>query len=65
MAFFVVDLLEAIEVDRQHRHRPWALALQAVEFFGVERAVAQLREHIVLAEEFEVSLGLLACGDVH
>ena len=60
----VVGRLQAVQVDRDDRDRPGALALEAVQFVLEEGAVAQARQHVVLAEVFEVGLGLLACSDV-
>ena len=65
MAMVVVDGLEAVEVDGEHAQRPGTLAADAVELFHVEGPVAQLREHVVLAQILEIGLGLLARGDVH
>ena len=65
MALLVVHHLEPIEVDGDDGQRPGALAGQAVEFLGVKGAVAQLREHIVLAQVLQIGFSLLARRDVH
>ena len=65
MPMLVVDDLQAIEIDGDHAQRPGTLARDAVELLDVEGSVSQLGEHIVLAQIFEISLGLLARRDVH
>ena len=65
MALLVVHHLEPIEVDGDDGQRPGALAGQTVEFLGVKRPVAQLREHIVLAQVLQIGFSLLARRDVH
>ncbi len=64
MAEVVVDLLEPVQIDRDHADRPRALAAQPRQFVLVVRAVVQLGQHVVLAEEFDIGLGLLARGDI-
>jgi hypothetical protein len=60
----VVDHLEVVEVDEQHRH---ALALgvqRAAEALEEELAVGQARERVVVRLPGELLLGELALGDV-
>ncbi len=64
MAELIVDLLQAIQVDRDHADRPRALASQPRELVFVVGAVVELGQYIVFAQELDIGLGLLACGDV-
>lgn len=50
MALLIVHHLETIQVDGDDGQRPRALAGQAVELLCIKGSVAQLREHIVLAQ---------------
>ena len=65
MALLIIDDLEAVEVNGNDAQRPGPLAPETVELFHIERPVAQLREHVVLAQVFQVGLGLFARRDVH
>ena len=65
VAMLVIDGLEAIHVQGNHGDRPRPFACQAVELFRVKSAVAQLGQHIVLAQVLQVRLGFFAGGNVH
>ena len=65
MALLIIDGLEAVEVDGNHRKWPRPLARKAIEFFCIKRAVAKLGQHIVLAQVLQIGLSLLASRDVY
>src|SRR6476661_8423363 len=64
MAPLVVRRLQAVEIGDDDGDRKWPFALQTSELVHVERTVVQLGENIVLAEVFQIGLGLLARRDV-
>ena len=65
MALLIIDGLEAVEVDGNHRKWPRPLARKAIEFFCIKRAVAKLGQHIVLAQVLQIGLCLLASRDIY
>src|SRR5262249_20257371 len=64
MAPLIVDGLETVEIRNDDRGREGALALEAVEFIDIERAIVELGEYVVLAEVLEIGFSLLARRDV-
>ena len=64
----IVDVLEAVQVDEQHRHalaRLLGFLQRLSETADAQRAVGQLGEHIVFGVELHPGLGAFAVGDVH
>jgi hypothetical protein len=64
MAERIVDDLEVVEVDEEHRHLPAAAHQRAVEALQEELAVGQARQMIVVGLPRQLALGLLARGHV-
>ena len=64
----VVDALEAVQVDEQHRHlrvhRP-GLRQRRLQALLAQRAIGQLRQHIMVRQEADALHVELAVGDVN
>ena len=64
VAGLIVGGFQAVDVEDENGDRRRTLALEAIEFVDKEGAIVELGEDVVLAEELEIGLGLLAGGDV-
>src|SRR5690606_1612295 len=64
MSVRIVDGLEIIKVKDDKRQQVDTLSTQAIKLVDIERAVLQLRKHVVLAKVLEIGLGLLSSSDI-
>ncbi len=64
VARFVVDTFQIVQIQGDERHQWRVLARQPTQFVHEIGPVLQLGQHVVLAQIFQISFGLLARRDV-